>query len=108
MEQLNELAVENCEEQTCASGIESKSRSNNSTNENWASFWQGAKYTLPLIIGAIPFGVIFGGPPNQSPRLEKAISTVYGLGTQHYIEFVLTEIPSVCDSDRLVPRTSSA
>jgi 4-azaleucine resistance transporter AzlC len=26
----------------------------------WSEFWKGARDTLPLIIGAIPFGIIFG------------------------------------------------
>lgn len=26
----------------------------------WGEFWSGAKQTIPLIVGAIPFGIIFG------------------------------------------------
>ena len=26
----------------------------------WSEFWAGARQTLPLIVGAIPFGIIFG------------------------------------------------
>jgi 4-azaleucine resistance transporter AzlC len=30
------------------------------SDNRWSEFWKGARDTLPLVIGAIPFGIIFG------------------------------------------------
>ncbi|WP_271270956.1 AzlC family ABC transporter permease [Aliamphritea hakodatensis] len=51
-------------------------------------FLQGAKATLPLIVGAIPFGIIFGTlaePSGLSPLAALAMSVIVFAGSSQFI-----------------------
>lgn len=55
-----------------------------------AEFWAGARATLPLIVGAIPFGIIFGAvaiPPagKLSPLATAAMSAFVFAGSSQFI-----------------------
>lgn len=52
------------------------------------AFWQGARATLPLIVGAIPFGLLFGtlaGPSGLSVAGTLAMSLIVYAGSAQFI-----------------------
>lgn len=54
----------------------------------WREFWAGVRQTLPLIIGAIPFGIIFGTLAQAnglSPAAAIALSVCVFAGSSQFI-----------------------
>ena len=51
-------------------------------------FWEGAKATFPLVVGAIPFGIIFGAlavTSGLSPGAASAMSAIVFAGSAQFI-----------------------
>jgi 4-azaleucine resistance transporter AzlC len=58
------------------------------TNSRQSEFWMGARDTLPLVIGAVPFGIIFGTLSSQaglSPAGTMGMSLFVFAGSSQFI-----------------------
>jgi 4-azaleucine resistance transporter AzlC len=54
----------------------------------WAEFWNGAKATFPLVVGAVPFGIIFGAVAvnsGLSPWATAALSLFVFAGASQFV-----------------------
>ncbi|MCL5276094.1 MAG: AzlC family ABC transporter permease [Chloroflexi bacterium] len=57
-------------------------------NERRSEFWNGVKDTFPLVVGAVPFGIIFGAlavTSNISPGGALAMSAIVFAGSAQFI-----------------------
>ena len=60
----------------------------NAENSNRAAFWAGVRATFPLVVGAIPFGIIFGAlavANGFSPLAASAMSAIVFAGASQFI-----------------------
>lgn len=63
-------------------------RPKRTTNPRRAQFWAGARDTFPLLVGALPFGILFGAlatASGLSPLAAAAMSVVVFAGSAQFI-----------------------